>query len=161
MKATTYFFGQVFQGVVLRKNTLLKFEKRHVSADKYNLDSYRQYGVLLSAKENSVWLLTINGVKHFIPESTDQDSMYYLTLNTCIWQQAVKDLIKKQGEVNMREARRRTFNEWQKDAKDYSLRIINISYLSEDENKSLKRYRYIHAFNGLIYESDINSVCLN
>jgi hypothetical protein len=158
--ATRYVLREAWGKMVLNNNGLAELQKRYLEADEWNSDSYRQYGVLLYAKNDKVLILTVDGFKLFVPINTSQQDVFYLTLDACKNKSAIQNILRTQMSINLKESRQKNLESWVQEVQNKSLWIVNISYLAVDDEKAVKRFKYLHALNGLVYENNIKNICL-
>lgn len=151
-KVSGYIAQRVWGEVVHSDGGLSKFQKR-IDVDgkeKYQEPTYELPGFILSANENGdLWLLSLYGIQHFIPLTDRQ--VFYLILDQCIDEEAIISLWQKEGKVTLKQTLYPTFAEWLVVQKKYARPFVAVSYLAEDDKRSVKRYRHIHASDGLIY----------
>lgn len=155
-KASVYFVSQFFV-----KNGIDKFQPIFYRGEGlYPEDRYRQYGLFLASEGNNIWMLTISGINHYIPINVDSDEVFYLGLDSCKEEQGIKQIIYEDGSIILKETRFDNIDSWLKNNSIAGLKIFSVTYLAEDKNQIVKRFRYIHALNGLTAEGDLDAVCL-
>lgn len=151
-RVSIYVAQRLWGGMILNDGGLDKFRKVVDTDDKekYIENTYEVPGFILSSNDKGeVWLLTLYGIYHFSPLTGRE--VLYLTLDQCIEEKDILKLWQKEGNIILQQAFYPTFAEWQAARKQYSRPFVAVSYLAEDDTKSVKYYRHIHASDGLLY----------
>lgn len=153
----------IYSDVAVKKIGFSRFMPKYVSEiDDGKTIIFGQYGLFVANVGNDIWILAVDGLKHFIQASSRDDSPYFYSLDSCTEKENIGEIIRFDGSVKLMEyGHGQGVEGWLETIKVSSLNYVFVNYYIGNESSPSLYYTGVHSLNGLIYENDPNFVCLN